>query len=47
MVDDSYTHADHENVVGGNSMIGLPIGIADTEQDMPWSLGWCISALAT
>ena len=42
-------HVVHENVVGGNSMIGFPLGIAVSERDMleiePGPLGWHTSAL--
>ena len=44
-------HVVHKNVVGGSSMIGLPLVIADSIRDMPGitpgPLGWYFSALTT
>ena len=41
----------HENMVDGSSMIGFPLVIADSEQDMPGikpgPLGWHTRALTT
>ena len=37
-------HVEHKNVVGGSSIIGFPLLIADSERDMsgiePGPLGW-------
>ena len=32
----------HENLVGGSSMIGFPLVIADSERDLPGIQGWAI-----
>ena len=47
----SHEHVVHRNMVDGSSMIGFPLVITDSEQDMPgiepWPLGWQTGALTT